>query len=263
MAFSVPPYTIGLSHEYGKQAPSGNWVTIYDGAVIPEGVIYATSTRMAASIGGQYVVDVADGNEANGIQNWVNSQVGYIMRADDIRVIWRYSPAAASISPLNTYYWLWLNYSFDNDGLSCDYNPTDDWPSQWWGEPRYFESNRQSWDGFVTGTLLPANSVIGPLSRGTQCTKGNPGRYTNGAPASGDWVRFGESNSSQAGARRLTLRHEIDSSWGTPVSWDFFGVANEDWDGVWGVGGQRFSFVSPILWSPGVWYTTSYTISLQ
>ncbi len=257
-------YTVGTGHEVGWRNQIGSgWSTIYDGVVIPEGVIYATGSKLTATDeSGYFTVDISDATNSNGIQNWVDSQVGYIMRPDDIRVIWRYSPATATASPLNTYYWLWLNYSFDNDGTTCDSSAANDWPSMPWGEPRYFESNRPSVD-VTGGALQPANTVVGPLPRGTPCSKGNPGRYTSGAPAHGDWVRFGDDSSLQAGTKRISLQHVVDSGWGTPVTWDFFGPANEDWDGVWGIGGQRFAFKSPIQWVAGVWYTTSYVISLQ
>lgn len=101
------------------------------------------------------------------------------------------------------------------------------------------------------------------MSRGSQCAHGNPGRYIHGTTANGDWVRFGEGSTLSAGTPRITLSHEVDSGWGTPLTWDYFGVANGDSDGVWGMGGQRFSFVSPITFAAATPYTTSYVISLQ
>jgi hypothetical protein len=263
MHFEVPSPTgniwVGISHESAVFTASGNYQVLVDGVENVEGVMYASGARMAANIGSGWTVDVGDGNEANGIQNWIDSQVAFIFRPDDMRVIWRFSPATAPIYPSNTYYWLWLNYSFDLDGLGCDTSPGNGWPDQWWGEPRYFQSNKASSDR-LGGSLKSPLAIVGELPRGTACAQANPGHYIDGATANGDWVRFGESSTLAAGTRRLTLSHEVDAGWGVPLVWDYFGVANEAGDGVWGAGGQRFA---PIAYSAGTWYTTSYVVSVQ
>lgn len=140
MAFHVSPSWVGLGHEVAKAYTGGNWTTLFDALVIAEGVVYGNAARMTAGLSpGVYTTDVADGNDANGVQNWVDSEVGYIMRADDIRVIWRFKPAMLSINPYNTYFWLWLSYAQDNDGASCDPSGSDEWPGTIWGEPQSFD----------------------------------------------------------------------------------------------------------------------------
>ena len=103
----------GLSHHAAALAPNGNWAILYDGAVNPlagvNGVVYATSGRMAAAVNGGYTVDVSDGNDANGIQNYVDSQHAFVCEDNQIRVIWRFKPAVAAVAPWRTFYWMWAH----------------------------------------------------------------------------------------------------------------------------------------------------------
>lgn len=257
MGFDTGSAKIVASHYAGYYAPNGNWSTIYDGAVIGADVYYATSTRISA----MGSVDVVDGNDANGIQNYVESQVGYVAGPDDMRVVWRFRAVNAAVAPYNTFYWIWANYSVDNDGAFCDQSPANYWPDQVWGRPTHYQSSLNSASDVGNGF---APYQIGALVQGVPCQAlipgmNHPGRYTVEPLVDGSFIRWGEDPSLAAGTPRWTLTHKVDAAWGVPIQWNNLAFVNESIDGVWGGGG---GILYPV-WQAGVWYTASYILSSQ
>lgn len=267
MVFQLPTGNGIITHHGGYFAPNGSWSTIYDGTVVNGEVYYATASRMAGSIGtGPLQVDVSDGNDANGIQNYVESQLGFVCGENDIRVVWRFRPSALPVAPSLTAYSIWAHYSFDTDGsydpvraIYCDSNlASNNSPDQTWGEPGYFMSNRQTSFGWPN-TETPGNTIA-PLVRGVACQSGQigPVRYLFG-PSHGDWVRWGEHSSLAAGTPRWTLTTVDDASWGTPIAWSNIVMINDVTDGVWGAGAGVYN----ATFSAGTWYVASYRLSAQ
>lgn len=237
----------------------GNFQVLYDGAVNPlgvTGVVYTSSSRLATNYftdnpNDPFRVDISDGNDLNGVQNYVESEVAYICRDTDIKVVWRLKPSAAATTPSRTFYHVWANYSFDVD--ACSPAPGNISPDQVWGQPAYFQSSLSTFSNSYT----PPKSAgsINPLPTGTPCG-GNNGFSYAANPAHNDWVRMGESSSLAAGTPRWTLTHQVDALWGTPFALSYLGFGNEDTDGVWGLGGVR----DGATFAAGVWHTVSYLL---
>jgi hypothetical protein len=121
---------------------------------------------------------------------------------------------------------------------------------------------------------LQAGTISSQLPRGNTC--GTPGSTNPGialgtgpstqiSPAHGDWVKWG-STSTLTGAPFLQVTHITDTSWGTPLAWTQFGLANEAVaDAVWG-GGGGLLFPTYQVGDPNIvshWYTTSFQLRTQ
>lgn len=248
MVFGGPaenlPWEVTLNHTNGFAAAGAiatQWTVMFDGAPYPlglDGIVYATSTKVPFKFSGTtgpWLLDIYDGNDANGVQNVVESQVAYIMRAEDIRVVWRFKPSTLAINPWGTFYHVWQNYSFDVDGTSCDFVPGNHSPDQVWGEPQFFKSS-------VTVTRAGAPLTAGVthgLLRGVACQDNNQTWNFGAPPAHGDYMTWGESSTLASNTPKWTLTHQVDSAWGTPVPTTQLIFGNESVDGVWGFGASR------------------------
>lgn len=254
------------THHYGLVAPNGAGAVIYDGQDTPlpqlDGNTYASGARLAGV--GSLSVDAADFTDGNGIQNYIESQLAFVMRPNDIKVVWRFKPFSASITPSLVYYWNWASYSFDMDGYGCF--PGTGSPNQTWGQPSVVRSSRPSHVG--NASPQTANTLYS-VNPGTRCDGNANIRYADG-PAHGDYIEWGESATLATGTPqwRITLQSP-SSDLGTAVTPTYLAFGNESQDGVWGGGGVICNDAScglitdPVSFGTASWYVQTYTLKTK
>ncbi|HPC83059.1 MAG TPA: hypothetical protein P5234_07030 [Thermoanaerobaculaceae bacterium] len=157
----VPPTGPALlvSAYYAQRIP-GNFGLAVDGVEDSAGVHYKTTTMKMVGRGanGDFT-DIEDGNDQNGVQNSVDTEIDYVCTRNGVKVTWRFRAAdsSKSVKIRNAYVFLWTAYAQDEDGTGplppagtgCD--PGDrpgqpelnasEYPEQQWGRPMFNQSS--------------------------------------------------------------------------------------------------------------------------
>ena len=262
-----------MSYPYTKQTPTSGYTVLADGVVQGDGVHYKSSAKMASWT---YNCDVTDGYDGNGISNWIDAEVEYVCRPNDIYCRWRFKPNNANVTASNLYIAAWTAYAQDEDGTACDvYAPTSQWPGTVYGQPIYNQSSRPLWRNYPSPYgPFPAGTIV-TMTMGQTCSSPyynvdivtNPG-WTVG---DGDYIRCGESPSLSSSMPRWqflnlgvpnsgngTYDNAYHIQWHDLISW------NETHDGTFGFGAGRGPFTDPadfITLQSGVWYQGEFTLS--
>jgi len=192
------------SYHYARQTTRSQWALVLDGSVDAAGVHYKTSARMTSWT---YAVDIVDGNDSNGIANYIQAEVEYICKPNEIVSIWRFKPNNNDVVLSNAFVYLWTAYAQDEDGTACDAGGSgSQWPGMVYGRPLYNQSSL---------TLRTSFSPYGPYSAGTIVAMAlgptcptphkNQDIYTTPAFAvtDGSWIRTGEASNLSVSSPRF------------------------------------------------------------
>jgi hypothetical protein len=258
-----------LSYHYAAGTAQSRFTSLLDGTADAAGVHYASRARMTSW---RLQVDVADGNDANGVSKWVDSSVEYVCRPDDMLVIWRFRPSA-DIVVNNHYVAMWTAYAQDEDGTACDTSPVgQQWPSVVTGRPLFTEASLPTYS--YPPRTDRAGTVI-KLALGPACASPyiNPVVVTSSPPGNGDFIRVAE-NSSMTGSiirwqwLNLGVPGSGSGSDADPhiVEWDNLNAWNETHDGTLGFGTGRGPYADPKDFKTlrgGLWYQAAMALSTQ
>ncbi len=121
---------------YARQTTNSQWAQLVDGFEDSAGVHYKMSARMTSD---GKIVDVVDGNDGNGISNFIQAELEYVCKPNEIRSIWKFKPNNANVVLSNAFIYLWTAYAQDEDGTGtcpsgCDCGQSgSQWPGTVWG----------------------------------------------------------------------------------------------------------------------------------
>ncbi|NLX14722.1 MAG: hypothetical protein GXY44_13875 [Phycisphaerales bacterium] len=261
-----------MAYHYSKQTPHGQFTVIADGVEDATGAMrYKTSARMTSWANN---VDVVDGNDGNGIANYIQANIEYRCRNSGIQCIWNFKPHNADVILDNIFIYLWTAYAQDVDGTDCDAGGAgSQWPSTVYGQPMYNQSSHTLYLNVpASGPYAPGTIV--QMMLGTPCS--NPHynvdiySYPPFAIGHGSWLINGESPTLSTNLPRWHLiNHGVPGTgggteadpelfaWRNMLSW------NETHDGTLGFGLGRGPFTNPddyITLSAGTWYQASFAL---
>jgi hypothetical protein len=257
-----------LSYHYAKKTASSQWAEVLDGAYDTAGVHYKTRARMTSWT---YATDVVDGSDANGISNYVDANVEYIGRPDDMLVVWNFSPQLGDVVVNNIYTFLWLAYAQNEDGTACDITGGSQWPGAAYGQPLYAQSSHDL-AGSFGGTFAPSTTAAMVLGAPCSAPYANPTLMTTPSFAvkDGSSIRVGESPTLApiAPSWSLTSLGAPNTGAGTdgdPIrfAWDDLILWNETHDGTLGFGVLRGPYTNPaqfVTLAQGKWYRSTFSL---
>jgi hypothetical protein len=264
-----------FSHHLSANNPASGWRSVLDGAQDAAGVHYKTSGRLAL-YRPPFAVDITDRDDGNGIANWIESEVEYTCRAQDVVVAWRFRAANGPVTVKSAYSWVWTAYSKDQDlSPGCDQGPGSEWPGTdgtpfpFFGLPVFVQSNLPLLTGGrpARGTVPPqrvARMVTGSCPRAFPYS--NPEIYTPSyAVRDGSWIRWSEGALALARGRSLQFIHLGVPGAGAGTSadpvhvrWKEMVYADEIYDGVLG-GGVTLSDAWTL--AAGRWHSSTFALS--
>jgi hypothetical protein len=67
---------------------------------------------------------VTDGNDANGISNYIQAEMEYVCRPGDILCTWKWKPSNANVVVNNLFTALSTAYAQNEHGTACDPAPS-------------------------------------------------------------------------------------------------------------------------------------------
>ena len=259
-----------LSYHYAKKTTNSQFAVILDGYADTVGVHYKTRARMTSWT---YNVDVVDGNDTNGIANYIQASVDYFCRPDDIICTWNWKPNNADVVVNNLFIALWTTYAQDEDGSPCDVAPGKQWPATVYGQPLYNQSSlalRTGWAPY--GPYPPGTSV--PLVLGPTCSKPHINQDLWTLPAFGltdaSWLRCGEDPELSVSKPRWQYLHLGFPNTGSgtetdPVYFPFEKLvsSNETHDGTLAFGVLRGPYSNPadyVTLKSGTWYRAVFSL---
>lgn len=275
-----------VAHNYSQMSGKGQWRTVVDGQVNADGAVYfKTSGRMASGTG---QVDITDGNDANGVAAYINSEVEYFFRPTDILNAWRFSASQTSEAK-NAYVMYWVAHANgqDMDPTPCDVDPKgyDKWPSSSYTTAWFTQSSVPLIATFDTngkpkGTQFPSGTAV-KMVNGQKCSDPHYNQDINSwksqdrnanVVVDGAWMRVGEALSTPANSKRfLTYVHQMPNPNGngthdSPIDFKFnrFLSWNETHDGTLGFGvasGPYSKRADYTILSAGTWYYTLHALS--
>ncbi|MBP7799921.1 MAG: S-layer homology domain-containing protein [Thermoanaerobaculaceae bacterium] len=159
---SVVPPTGGallVSTFYSQRIPAGNFGLVADGVEDSAGVHYKTTVMKMVGRGSPDFTDIEDGNDQNGVQNSIDTELEYICTRSGVKVVWKFrsSDPTKTVKLRNAYVFLWTAYAQDEDGTGvlppggtgCDAgdNPLhpelngSEYPEQPYGQPMFNQSS--------------------------------------------------------------------------------------------------------------------------
>ncbi len=252
---------------------NSQFTTVLDGTEDAAGVHYKTSCRISSWHGN---IDVTDDNDANGIANYIQSELEYTCRSTDLIVTWKFKPNSADIVAYNMFVFLWTAYAQDEDGTSCDTSATgSQWPGTVYGQPLYNQSSHTLTTNFSPAGPFAPGSIV-QMVFGPTCSDPykNQDIHTDPPFAVGDgsWLRLGESPTISINSPRwqYTNRGVPNTGAGTQAdptrfAWDKLESWNETHDGTLGFGALRGVYSDPadyITLLSGKWYQSEFSLSV-
>ncbi len=227
--------------------------------------------------------DISDGNDDNGISNWIEAEVEYICKANEIDCRWSFR-ANDTVTISSIFMYLWTNYAQDEDGKWADRfigDPgyiKDNWPTNTYGKPQWTKSSLDMIRVHPDGNLAvnAGNSGFLPIIPAAI----QYGIYVNPEcrtiPAenivNGSWIQFGQNQQLNTLVPRIkytnlgvpnsgtgTKINPIQFKWNTLLSW------NESYDGSYGIGAGNGPYGvnasgKPVL-QGGQWYQAGFSVT--
>ncbi|MDP9192675.1 MAG: hypothetical protein M3P06_13325 [Acidobacteriota bacterium] len=150
-------------------------------------------------------VDISDDNDGNGVSQWIESDIEYICRPDDILSLWRFKPTT-NVNLTNLYVYLWASYAQqDLDGTSCDVAAGEQWPStsHVTKPPMYAQASgtlTRNWDN-----ASYSSGSIAPMVLGSACGDDYNHDIYMTSPGDGSWLRWGASSTLSSSEPRFQL----------------------------------------------------------
>jgi hypothetical protein len=260
-----------LSYHYAKQTTNSHFTILLDGYADTNGLHYKTSARMTSWT---YNVDVADGNDTDGISNYIQAEVEYVCRPEDILCTWKWKPNNADVVVNNLFTALWIAYAQNEDRTPCDPAPGGShWPHTVYGQPLYNQSSHPLQTCWPPGASYPAGAIVAMLL-GLTCSDPHVNQDIQTLPpfalTNGSWLRCGEDAHLSIDKPRwqFTRLGTPNSGSGTQsdpcvfifeklVSW------NETHDGTLGFSLNRGPYPDPakhIRLRAGTWYRADWSI---
>ncbi len=268
---TVGTSTFFFPHTAAWKTSQSQFTSVLDGLKDAAGVHYKTSCRISSWTGN---IDVTDDNDANGIANYIQSDMEYLCRTDDIIVSWNFKPNNANVVSYNTFIFLWSAYAQDEDGTSCDVSATgSQWPGAVYGQPMYNQCGHTLYSTWAPyGPYSPGTTVQMQLNAACSNPYVNPDVHTSPrfAVNNGSWLRCGESptlsiNSPRWQFLNLGVPNTGSGSAADPIRfpWDLMISWNESHDGTLGFGVMSGVYTNPadyITLLSGKWYRAEYAI---
>lgn len=263
-----------MGHHYSRQSPNSGWVLATDGVEDSAGVHYKTTGKMVSPT---FKVDITDGDDTNGIANYIQSEMEYICGPDRVRCVWKFRAPNGAVVSDNMFTYIWTAYAMDETGTKCDVFPTGRrWPAKTYGKPLYNQSSLTLQPTFEPYEPVQPGKIV-RMVLGEVCS--NPYRNVDiystptFAVRDGSWIRCGESRTLSKSKPRLqftnigvpntgkgTYDNPARFAWDKLISW------NETHDGSLGFGVGRGPFRNAsnyITLRSGAWYQSEFALSTE
>lgn len=261
-----------MAYHYAKQTSNSQWAMQLDGFVdSASGVHYKSTARMTSWTS---KVDIVDGNDSNGISNYIQAELEYICLPDEIVSIWKFKPNNANVVLNNSFIFLWTAYVQEEDNTSCDVaSGTSEWPTTVYGAPMYNQSSKTLKATFNPGASYAPGTIV-QMVLGPTCPSPhfNQDIYTDPpfTVTDGSWIRTGEASDLSVGSPRLQYTHlgVPNTGTGTPTdpysfAWERLISWNETRDGTLGFGAVRgpyFDSSQYVTLLSGKWYQAAFSL---
>ncbi len=260
------------SYTYCQNATNGNFTVVADGTTDGNGYVhYETSGRMTTP---SLNVDITDDNDSNGISNYIQCNVRYICRTNDIFCTWTWKPNNANVVCKNIFQYIWVAYAQDEDGTDCDTCATgSQWPGTVYGQPLYCSSSMTLYRSRPSGGPYSSGTIV-EMILGDTCPDPDYNVNINTSPplsvGGGDWIRIGESSTLSINSPRFQYTNlgVPGTGSGTLASpyifqWHKLIFGNETGDGCLDFGSARGPYSDPadyVTFQSAKYYRASWAL---
>lgn len=244
---------------------------LLDGYESEPGVVhYKQKAKMMDAFG---VTDISDGDNNNGVQAYLNAEVEYYCRPNDILSVFRFSPTA-TFTKNNTVVGFSSSYAQDMDGktspnglINCDAGGAgEQWPSEdkITKRARYVQSSLTLINNLDDSQYPPNTFVQHVLGPTCPDVFANRDIYALG-PQPGSWIRWGYSPTIDRSETRWQMINLGNPALGSGTNADPWNIqlgtilfGNETHDGT--VGGVVMQQEEQVL-QAGKWYQVYVAVS--
>ena len=216
---------------------------VMDGVVDDlEQVHYKQSGKLVDANG---TTDIWDGNEAVLPNHYINMELHYVCRTNDILTYFRFQPTV-NVTKNNFVMGLWVSYAQDIDNTACDAGgPGEQWPSssEVVSRPLYAQFSETAYQNWVNPPVYyPPNTFI-PLALAPACSPGFNWHAVASTGGIGTWMRMGSHPTIDISQRRWQMILQAQPGTGSgdyydPINLrvDTMVIGNEQYDGSVGGG---------------------------